>query len=218
MIFTLFCLFSFIILITAFEVIFSKNAVFSVLFLVLSFCNASFLILLLEIDFIAFLFIIIYVGAIAVLFLFVVIMLDLKESLNHVSFFKYMPIAFFFGLAFFFELFYIFTTTFFVSFNNSSSYYNPNLFIDWFFFSENLSTLELLGNLLYTFYFFFFLVAGMVLLVSIIGAIVLTLQVNVKPSHKKQEVFQQLSRNVSYASFLVKSSLFFYILWVIACS
>lgn len=81
-------------LFTAILAIFSKNTIYSILYLILVFCNASGLLFLLNVDYLAFVFLIVYVGAIAVLFLFVVMMLNVKLSARTETFSKYLPIGF----------------------------------------------------------------------------------------------------------------------------
>lgn len=91
--FTLFSLFSILTLLSSIMVISLKNAVHSVLFLILVFCNVSGLLLLLGAEFLAFMLLIVYVGAIAVLFLFVVMMLNIKTPFFKVNFFSIIPLG-----------------------------------------------------------------------------------------------------------------------------
>ena len=224
--FTLFYLFSTLALISAVIVISARNPVHSVLFLVLVFCNATGLLLLLEVEFIAIIFLVVYVGAIAVLFLFVVMMLNIKEnaplfgSKSTGEIFQFMPIGVLIGLIFLTEIFLIVNYDL-VSLSPQGTEMSTSVsswiqIIDGVGFSG--SNLETLGQVLYTYYFYFFLVAGLVLLVAIIGAIVLTLQskptiysINDKNSFvavKRQHVYQQLSRDINKAVFLASSKEF----------
>ena len=122
---------------SALLVILVKNAVYSVLFLILSFVSASFILFLLECEFIALIFITIYVGAIAVLFLFVVMMLDIKTSQLNKDSFKYFPFASLLGSVFLFE----------VSFALSNSF-KPNAYVNSSFdnFYVNLFQCNILSD------------------------------------------------------------------------
>ena len=99
----LFIFFSFITLLSSLLVITVQNAVYSVLFLVLSFISSAGILLIFECEFLAFMFIIVYVGAIAVLFLFIVMMLDVKITNNNKFLFKYFPIGLIIGIIFLLE-------------------------------------------------------------------------------------------------------------------
>lgn len=209
MTYTLFYLFSGLAIISAIQVIWSKNPVESVLYLVLVFINASGIFLLLEVEYMALIFLIVYVGAIAVLFLFVVIMLAPKIQTNTNS--STEPF-------FFLILGAIFITEISILiFNNSDSshilikYDSTVSTQNWLKVFDGQSNLENLGQVLYTYYFYYFLLAGFVLLVAIIGGIVLTLQTKLQNnSHsesslsKRQHVFEQLSRNSKEAIFHLK--------------
>jgi NADH-quinone oxidoreductase subunit J len=148
----------------------------------------------LQLEFIPLTFIIVYVGAIAILFLFVVMMLDIKVTSKANDFFKYLPIGGLIGGVFIFE----------VSNTVSSSFVEPKsaYFISWVSTVDKVTNLEALGQLLYTYYFVYFLIAGMILLVAMVGAIVLTLQFN--KTVKNQLIFRQLSRNADSAVFLAR--------------
>jgi NADH-quinone oxidoreductase subunit J len=199
---TFFYLFGGLILLSAFMVITVSNPVHSVLFLILVFVGAAALLLLLEVEFLSLMFIIIYVGAIAVLFLFVVMMLDIKLSNSSTEYIRYFSIGGFLGVLFFIETYYVIESTLFSSKVDavmlSSSYQN------WMTQLDNLTNMECLGQFLYTYYFFHFLIAGIVLLVGMIGAIVLTLNVN--HTSKNQLICKQLSRQVKNATFLTTIS------------
>lgn len=192
----LFYLFSSIILISCVLVIITPNPVFSVFYLILGFCNASAVLLLFELEFLGLLLLIIYVGAIAVLFLFVVIMLNVPVNKDSFSNFHLLFFFFFFLFSFFFFLEFSFKTT---SFDHS-------FYFIWFHFFDSSQNVLLIANVLYSFYFVPFLVAGFILLVAIVGAILLTLNKNIKLKNdafaKKQLVFQQLSRQSKKAVFL----------------
>lgn len=188
----LFYFFYLLVLSSALMVIFSENAVYSVLFLILTFCNIVFLLILMGAEFISFLLLIVYVGAIAVLFLFVVMMLNIKKSKQQFNFFYiyYAPlifIIFIFLVDYFWNLFFIFDV---LKKINIQLY-----FVNWLNELKFLSNVETIGNNLYTNYAFLFLSAGCVLLVAMIGVIVLTIHQKTTFLLKKQSINFQLIRN-----------------------
>lgn len=170
-----------------------QNSIYSVLFLVLSFISASSLLFLLEIEFIALIFIIIYVGAIAVLFLFVVMMLDIKTINFTKDSLKYFPIGSFLGVIFIVEMLLIIFNIFKVSPYTFNSFLLNN-YTNWFEKIDCLTDLESIGQILYTNYVVQFLISGLILLLSVIGAVVLTIKTTTK-QEKTQNIFKQLSRN-----------------------
>lgn len=221
---TFFYFFSGLALFSALIVVSAGNPVHSVLFLVLVFCNATGLLLLLEVDFLAMIFLVVYVGAIAVLFLFVVMMLSPKVGTQGDSRYKgddsWLPAAVLLGTLFLGEFVLVVRNPEGVS--NISEEFQANTYSNWINVLDgagsSTSNIEVLGQVLYTHYFYFFLVAGFILLVAMIGAIVLTLQsrqehksyqtvsVNsdqVTGAVKRQQVFEQLSRSPETAVFLV---------------
>jgi NADH-quinone oxidoreductase subunit J len=194
----LFYFLSFLLVLSAILVISSQNPVHSVFFLVLVFLLSAFLLFMLEIEFISLLFILVYVGAIAVLFLFVVMMLDIKVTKYERDFLIYLPMGIFLGVIFFLEVF----LTFQDNFVSILSIDNYSVYINWLFILDNLTNLEVLGQLLYTYYFFYFLIAGIILLVAMVGAIVLTLNFVQKAKH--QFVFKQILRLKKNSIYLIK--------------
>ena len=195
----LFYFFSILLLISSLMIITVQNSIYSVLFLVLSFVSASSLLFLLEIEFIALIFIIIYVGAIAVLFLFVVMMLDIKTINLTKDSLKYFPFGSFVGLVFVVEILLVIFKTF------QTSPYTLNKIIfnnytNWFEKVDILTDLQVIGQLLYTQYVLQFLTAGFILLLSVIGAVILTIQTATK-QEKTQSIFKQLSRNYRHVLF-----------------
>lgn len=194
----LFYLFASILLFSSFMVIFVQNSIYAVLFLVLSFISASSILFLLECEFLALMFIIIYVGAIAVLFLFVVMMLDLKSTITKKDFLKYFPFGILIGSVFFFEIFIITKETF--QANPYNDFFLANFYINWFDRIDNFTEIEALGQVVYTQYVLQFLIAGNILLLATIAAVVLT--INNKTTDNKQIIFKQLSRN--YRNVLLK--------------
>jgi NADH:ubiquinone oxidoreductase subunit 6 (subunit J) len=195
----LFYLFSSIALIASIMVINAKNPVHSVLFLILVFCNSAALFILLGVEFLAITFIIVYVGAIAILFLFVVMMLNIKLVELNENMLRYLPIGALIGLIFLFEIFLVIDNNL-ISLNYVLDQNNLNTVWDNKIISY--TNIELIGNALYTNYFYLVLVSGMILLLAMIGAIILTLylQTNVK----RQDVFKQTSRHFS-RSILLKT-------------
>ena len=192
----LFYFFTFLLFLSAIMVISVKNPVYSVLFLILTFITAACLLFLLEIEFISLIFIVVYVGAIAVLFLFVVMMLDIKITDFNRNFFKYFPIGSFLGLAFLIEISLMLTNTL-----NCSSYeINDNLYYAWVNIIDLITNIESIGQILYTYYFSYFLLAGIILLISMIGSIVLTLTFNRKA--RVQSIYKQTSRDYINSLFL----------------
>ena len=167
-----------------------QNAVHSVLFHVLSFISSASLLFLLECEYIALLFIMIYVGAIAVLFLFVVMMLDTKTVNVKKDLLKYFPFGSLIGIIFSLEIFFLIGKNF-----KSNSYIDSvlfNFYTNWFDKLDTLTELESIGQVLYTHYVVQFLIAGNILLLSVIGAVSLTIKTT--QSARKQVIFKQLSR------------------------
>ena len=188
----LFYLFSNVLLLSALMVIIVQNSIHSVLFLVLSFVTSASMLFLLECEFISLMFITIYVGAIAVLFLFVIMMLDIKTAYFTKDTLKYFPFGSFIGFVFLMEILLVVFKNF-----KSNPYQNSflsNFYVNWFDKVDSFTDLEALGQVLYTHYVLHFLVAGIILLLSVIGAVVLTINTKEKTS-RHQIVFKQLSRN-----------------------
>jgi NADH-quinone oxidoreductase subunit J len=163
-----------------------ENAVHSVFFLVLTFLNAAAICFLFGADFLGLLIVIIYVGAIAVLFLFVVMMLNAKISGLDIT--KFLPIIFSILLILFIQI-YLFFTDLIINFN----------FISTNYLFESISKEFFLGECLYNYFLICFLLAGIVLLTGMIGAIVLTLNFDKKKFN--QMPFRQLGRTDTFLSF-----------------
>lgn len=196
----LFCLFSSFSVISSIMVISLSNAVHSVLFLIFLFCNVSSLLLLVGAEFLSLMFLIIYVGAIAVLFLFVVMMLNVKlQSFNLWRSFTFLPIGVLISLIFIFQFLIIIDSNFVILDNICKSV----IWTSWVKESFSYLNIEVLGLVLYTKYSFLFLMCSLILLVSMLGAITLT--VHQRNSLKKQSVGLQLFRmskqSVRFSSF-----------------
>ena len=187
----LFYFFSFLMLLSSIMVIGAKNPIHSVLFLILVFCNATGLLILLEVEFLAMIFLVVYVGAIAVLFLFVVMMLNIKVVELSENLFLYLPIGAFVAMIFLFEIFLVIDTDLMPVFTKTTG--DVINYIDWTNKVSYTSNIAQLGNIMYTYYFYLFLVASLILLVAMIGAIMLTLHRNTQV--KRQEIYKQISRD-----------------------
>ena len=221
-----FFLFSSIALTSAIFVIYSKNTVYSVFFLILVFVNMTGLLLVSEVEFLAIMLIIIYVGAITVLFLFVVMMLDIKNINNKNNNYGYLPVIFLISFIFFIETFIIFSKSFtsyqfFIQKNLEMLTYNRlcllwtrypaslykdlpyhyTRFLDKF---DSITNIETLGQILYTYYALFLLIAGLILLIALIGAVMLTIEDKKEKKFLTKNLYQQLSRNYLNAIYNIK--------------
>ena len=159
-------------------VISSRNPVHSVLFLILAFFNSAGLFVLLGAEFLAMLLVVVYVGAVAVLFLFVVMMLDINFAELRDGFQRYMPLGLGVGGILLAEILFVF-------FNREEMPENLNLV-------SEVSNTRALGRVLYTDYIYLFQVAGLILLVAMIGAITLTLRR--RENVRKQSISTQNDR------------------------
>nr|YP_009317516.1 NADH dehydrogenase subunit 6 [Gelidium isabelae]AOX48968.1 NADH dehydrogenase subunit 6 [Gelidium isabelae] len=184
----LFSMFSLFALISSLMVITLRNAVHSVLFLILVFCNVAGLLLLLGAEFLSFMLLIVYVGAIAVLFLFVVMMLNIKIDLLDLNSISLIPL----GLIIFSSLFYQFNLTI-KEFYIYKSVYQQSIVVSWLAEERFLSNIKVIGGVLYTDYSLLFLLSSLILLIAMIGVIVLTM--HQRTDVKKQQIEAQLIRN-----------------------
>ena len=190
-----FYLFATVALLSAVMVISAKNPVHSVLFLILAFFSSAGLFLLLGAEFIAMILVIVYVGAVAVLFLFVVMMLDIDVAALREGFLRYLPVGILVAAVVFAELFIVFS----LSLHHPSALAAVRQPIPG---SAEISNTEAIGNVLYTYYLFPFQMAGIILLVAMIGAIVLTLRS--RPGVRKQKISKQLARTPEDGMTIVK--------------
>jgi NADH-quinone oxidoreductase subunit J len=185
-----FYLFAGVCVAAAFMVIAAKNPVHSVLFLILAFVNASGLFLLLGAEFLAMILIVVYVGAVAVLFLFVVMMLDVDFAELREGFLQYLPAGTLVGCIFLAELLLVVATwTFGPGIPTAITAPIPP--------ADAVSNTMALGLVLYTRYVYFFQIAGLVLLVAMIGAIMLTL--HHRQRVKRQDISRQNARSKATA-------------------
>jgi NADH-quinone oxidoreductase subunit J len=168
-------------------VIAARNPVHSVLFLILAFFNAAGLFVLMGAEFIAMILVIVYVGAVAVLFLFVVMMLDINFVELRQGFLQYLPIGGLIGVILLVELLFVFASWAVLPEAGmlAAAPVPP---------SEAVSNTRALGRLLYTNYVYLFQASGMVLLVAMIGAIVLTLRS--REGVRRQNISKQIGRKV----------------------
>jgi len=170
-----FYFFASFLIVTCISVIFSKNPVNSVLFLVLAFLNSTFLFILIGAEFVGIILAIVYIGAVAILFLFVVMMLDIQITTLMFNIKRYIPLALLFAGVILAEIIYL--TVFKSSKSNISEIVRSS------------NNTEEIGNVLYTKYFIDFQLSGIVLLLAMIGAIVLTHVY--RPSIKRQNIDKQ---------------------------
>ena len=177
-------------------VVVSRNPVYSVLFLILAFFNAAALFVLIGAEFIAMILIIVYVGAVAVLFLFVVMMLDINMAKLKEGFLDYLPIGAMIGAAMLAEI------LFGLGVWGSGSSDTVQAFNRAGFPPVSVDNTRAIGQVLYTQYFYLFQIAGLVLLVAMIGAIVLTLRR--RPGVRRQRVSDQLYRSKEETMTVVK--------------
>lgn len=193
----LFSFLGFLSTLSSFFVISAKNPIHSVLHLIIVFICSSLILFSLGIEFISLTLILVYVGAIAVLFLFVVMMLNIKGSDNkNQSFFKEeSPSVDFYTLV----IFVIVVSS--LPFWGGEEVVKTD-FISWILYVDTLPDIEVLGGLLYTYHFTYFLFAGIILLVAMVGAIVLTLK-RKKIDVKQQIVNKQVLRKKENALYLL---------------
>ncbi|MDA9682128.1 NADH-quinone oxidoreductase subunit J, partial [Candidatus Pelagibacter sp.] len=179
--------FSFIAVISAIMVTVSKNTVHSVFFLILDFISISCLFIMIGAEFLGMIMLIVYVGAVAVLFLFVVMMLNVAQQKNQwfasEESSAHIPIGLIISVIIFFELIIVI----------GGWKYKPDLFnLDNSMNNINVSNTHSIGQVLYTDYIHVFQISGMILLVAMIGAIVLTYRK--REGVKKQSYIKQISR------------------------
>jgi len=177
-----FYVFSGIMIFCALMVISARNPVHSVLFLVAAFFNAAGLFLLLGAEFLAMMLVFVYVGAVLILFLFVVMMLDINIAVLRRGFTTYLPLGAIIGIVLVAEIILAVQVS---EGTPGAAAMQPT--------PPGVSNTEALGRILYTDYVFFFQTAGLVLLVAMIGAIVLTLRH--RPGVRRQSISAQISRD-----------------------
>ena len=179
--------FALIAIISSVMVIASKNTVHSVFFLILDFISISCLFIMVGAEFLGMIMLIVYVGAVAVLFLFVVMMLNVAQQKNQwfeaTSGYSHMPIGLMIGVAIFIELIIVV----------GGWKHKPEfLSVTQINVDQNITNTHSIGNILYTDYIHLFQLSGMILLVAMIGAIVLTFRK--RTNIKRQSYIRQISR------------------------
>ena len=172
-----FYFFAIFLIFSSLSVIFSKNPVNSVLFLFLAFLNSTFLFILIGAEFVGIILAIVYIGAVAILFLFVVMMLDIELIDIVFSVKRYIPLAVLFSIVIISEIVYLTVV----------KTVKGNLVLE----PSSVNNTESIGDVLYTKFFIDFQLSGIVLLLAMIGAIVLTHIY--KPSIKRQNISHQNS-------------------------
>lgn len=182
-----FYLFAFLTVVSAVMVISAKNPVHSILFLIFAFFNAAGLFVLLGAEFIAMILVIVYVGAVAVLFLFVIMMLDINFAELKAGFLRYLPVGGLVAVVMFAELFVIIN----LSISSQPFAAEPAPIVG----GAKATNTHAIGQVLYTGYFYPFQLAGLILLVAMIGAIVLTLRH--REGVRRQKISEQVYRKVS---------------------
>ena len=191
-----FYLFSLIAIVSAIMVIASKNTVHSVFFLILDFISISCLFIMIGAEFLGMIMLIVYVGAVAVLFLFVVMMLNVAQQNDELfetpTRYAHLPIGLIISLVIFFELIIVV----------GGWKYKPDLVsVNSIKLDPNITNTHSIGNILYTEYIHLFQLSGMILLVAMIGAIVLTFKK--RSGIKRQSYIEQISREKSSGVSLV---------------
>ena len=191
-----FYFFSIIAIISAIMVIASKNTVHSVFFLILDFISISCLFIMIGAEFLGMIMLIVYVGAVAVLFLFVVMMLNVAQQEDKVikeTSYSHIPVGLIISLVIFCELLIVV---------GGWKYKSDIVLSKSVSLDENISNAHLIGSVLYTDYIHVFQLSGMILLVAMIGAIVLTFKK--RSGIKRQSYIEQISREKSSGVSLVE--------------
>jgi NADH-quinone oxidoreductase subunit J len=192
-----FWIFSAVLILSALMVIWARNPVHSVLFLILAFFNAAGLFVLMGAEFLAMILVVVYVGAVLVLFLFVVMMLDVDFAELRAGWVKNAPLGVLVGIVLAVELIsFLFYWAISAGSEARAASPMPDLA------TTGISNTEALGRILYTDYLLYFEVAGLILLIAMIGAIVLTLRHKV--AVKRQSIARQVGRRPALAVELVK--------------
>ena len=190
-----FYLFSFMAIVGALNVIFQRNPVHSVLWLIFTFFNAAALFVLLGAEFVAMILVVVYVGAVAVLVLFVVMMLDINVVVLREGFLKYLPAGALVGVILLVELAIVFGGwTMAPDAESLRLVPTPN--------PSDVANTQALGQVLYTKYAYLFEASGLVLLVAMIGAIVLTMRT--RTGVRKQKISEQVGRDAKETVVMVQ--------------
>jgi len=181
-----FYLFSFITIASSLAVISARNTIHAVFFLILDFVSVSCLFIMMGAEYLGMLTLIVYVGAVAVLFLFVVMMLNVNLKDLKSGFLNYLPFGGLIGIVLIIEIGLMIGTW---------KYRDTFIKTSEIKINNNLSNTEAIGNVLYTEYLHYFQISGLILLVAMIGAILLTYRR--KDNLKRQDITTQVSRERS---------------------
>jgi NADH-quinone oxidoreductase subunit J len=160
-----------LIIISSLCVILSKNAVQSILYLILVFLLCSLLFIYIGADFIGLIILIVYIGAISVLFLFIIMMLNIRVLEVYSTFSIYLPLSFFLGVIFLIQVFFIYFYSFGITEQSNLLQY-----INWGFLTN--VKISLIGQLLFNDYYILFVAATLLLFIAMVGVIILTLDKN----------------------------------------
>lgn len=188
-----------LLLISSILVISAENPVHAVLYLIVVFINATLLLMFLQAEFISLILLVVYVGAIAVLFLFVVMMLNIKTQ-EHIDVVKILPIGLIVLITFSLETVLVIAREYGNTGIGTSQLFVPSEYIEWSKYLDGIANMDLMGQIIYTHYLYFFLMSGMILLVAMIGAITLTMS---NRAFKRQHIYQQVARNNGVATFML---------------
>ena len=188
-----FYFFSLITIFSSIMVISSKNTIHAVFFLILDFVSISSLFIMLGAEFLGMITLIVYVGAVAVLFLFVVMMININFSELKSGFLNYLPFGSLIGLVILLELFIMV---------GAWKYKDNFLTTGEIVINKEITNTQSIGNVIYTDYIHYFQISGIILLVAMIGAILLTFQK--RDFLKRQNIIQQVSRERSDSVSVVK--------------
>lgn len=178
-------------------VITRSNSIHAILWLILVYFNVTMLMIMLRSDFLAFMYLIVYIGAIAIFFIFAVMMLNIKQDELSYNMVSYIPIVVSLSMLLLLE-YYVYKDTLvdLIGIESSTHSLYNNYMSPYYYYLSSNSDLNIFGQLLYTSYGHLFLIASLILLVGMIGAIVLTLEYR-EFSIKKQDIFKQISRDLN---------------------
>ncbi len=198
----IFYFFSSFAIISSIMVSFSKNPMFSALFLILCFFNVSCILFLLELDYLPLVFLIVYVGAIAVLFLFVIMMLNIRLSELKENNYQFFPIALLFGIIFILQISFLCRSEFVSLSNFEGSTLEFTSALKDIFYSinsfQNEHNMKNLGFLIFFDFYYLFILSSVILLLAMVGVIVLTLQKTFLGKEQKipMQVLQKFEKNL----------------------
>lgn len=195
------------ILTSALFVVMVNNSIHALLYFISIYLAVMILLLMLRFEFFAFIFLIIYVGAIAIVFLFIVMMVDVDQSNDfnfrkQMNFKTYKPAIIINGflfifviLMFFYEIFPFSTYIWGKAFNN----HLPSILFTRLFALDHKHNLESIGEAFFSYYSIYFLLAGIILFIALVGVTFLTVKKKIT-NFKNQQIFQQIARNTIYSS------------------